>query len=109
MLITLGGEAPSRRLLIAISGPQLNSVSAQAARMIAALGAAALDHSASMIASASASGTTPGAPQLFTPLADGGWIWLTVPPSNASRPNLLRKVVQSSVVETSLSSTTAMV
>jgi len=48
-------------------------VSAQAAISMAALGAAALAHSASRMASASLGAITPGAPQLFVPLDGAGW------------------------------------
>jgi hypothetical protein len=53
---------------IAIRPPNVVLVSAQLAISIAALGAAALAHSASRIASASLGDTTPGLLQLFVPL-----------------------------------------
>ena len=44
-----------------------------------ALGAAALAHSASRIASASFGAITPGLPQLLVPLGGAGWSVLIVP------------------------------
>src|SRR5580704_16788037 len=68
-----GGVPPLRRFWIAIKPPKLTLVSAQAAISIAALGAEALAHSASRIASASFGAKTPGATQLLMPPEGAGW------------------------------------
>ena len=67
---------------------------AQAATSIAAFGAAALDHSASRVASMS-SAVTPGSEQLELPLGGAGWIVLNDPEVYLVKPNALRKVFQS--------------
>ena len=70
---------------------------------IAALGAAALAHSASSIASPS-SPLTPGSLQLVGPEGGAGWTVVNEEPAKADRPNVERKVVQSAVVKRLVSS-----
>jgi hypothetical protein len=60
------------RFCIAINPPNVVPESAQVAITIAALGAAALAHSASSIASASLGAITPGETQLLVPLVGAG-------------------------------------
>ena len=60
------------RFWIAIRPPNVVVVSAQAAISMAALGADALAHSASRMASASLGAKAPGAPQLLGPEGDAG-------------------------------------
>src|SRR5271170_5331767 len=83
--------------------PGVVSVSAQVAISIAALGADALAHSASNIASNSAPLSTPGSVQL------AGCTCETDPPVNEERPNVERKVLQSLSAKTSVSSITTIV
>src|SRR5256885_14373196 len=88
----------------AINPPNVMVVSAQLAITIAALGAAALAHSASRIASASLGATIPGFLQLL-PLP--GAIGCTVanePEVYFERPSLDRNVLQSAALNTSVSS-----
>ena len=68
-----GGVLALIRFWIAIRPPKVVLVSAHAAITIAALGAEALAHSASRIASASLGETTPGLAQLLLPLDGAGW------------------------------------
>ncbi len=62
----------------AIKPPKVVAVSAQAAISMAALGAEALAHSASKMASASLGEITPGAPQLFPGCEGGAGGWTCV-------------------------------
>src|SRR5208282_3937115 len=82
--------------------------SAHEASSMAALGAAALEYSASRIASPS-SPFTPGSVQLFVPVGGAGWICVNEPSVYVERPNVDRNVVQSAVLKTSVSSTTTIV
>jgi hypothetical protein len=84
-------------------------VSAQEAINIAALGAAALAHSASKIASASLGANAPGLVQLLGPLDGAGCTIENEPAVYVERPNVLRKVLQSDVLNTSVSSISTMV
>ncbi len=77
--------------------------------MMVALGAAALAHSASRIASASFGAITPGEPQLFCPFGGAGWTALIVPAVYLERPRAERKELQSERVKTSVSSMSAIV
>jgi hypothetical protein len=61
------------RFWSAIRPPNVVVVAAQDAISMAALGAAALAHSASRIASASFGAMTPGLLQLLAPLEGAGW------------------------------------
>src|ERR1700687_5900731 len=65
LMIEGGGVLALMRFWMAIRPPKVVLVSAQAAISMAALGADALAHSASRMASASLGATTPGAAQLF--------------------------------------------
>src|ERR1700685_3453792 len=107
MLIIPGGLLSLTRFWVAIMIPDV-VVSAQAPTTMAALGAAALDHSASRIASMS-SGFTSGSSQLLVPLGGAGCTVASDPAVYWDRPNVLRKVVQSSELNKSVSSITAMV
>jgi len=60
-----GGVVALIRFWMAIKPPKVVLVSAQAAMRMEALGAEALAHSASRMASASLGEMTPGEPQLF--------------------------------------------
>ncbi len=68
-----GGVLASIKFCKAIKPPKVVVVSAHDAIRIVALGAAALAHSASRIASASFDGMTPGLAQLLGPLKGAGW------------------------------------
>jgi len=57
---------------------ELESVSPQLAKTMAALGAAAVDHSTSMVAS-TRSPVVPGSEQLLGPEGGGGWIVVSEP------------------------------
>src|SRR5271168_906661 len=108
MLIIAGGVLLSlNRFWIAIRPPNVE-VSPHEASTIAALGAAALEYSASRIASSS-SPFVPGLLQLFEPLPGAGWICVNDAPVNDERPNTERNEVQSAVVKTFVSSTTTIV
>ena len=74
-----GGALELIKFCAAIRPPKVVPVSAQEAITIAALGAAALAHSASRIASASLGAMTPGLLQLFRPLGGAGWTVLKDP------------------------------
>src|SRR6516162_9666476 len=105
MLRRAGGEAGAfSRFSRAIKPPKVVVVSAQAAITTAALGAAALAHSASRIASASLGAMTPGAPQLFAPPGGAGWREVKEAVVYAERPKVERKVFQSAALKTSVSS-----
>ncbi len=75
MLTILGGFELLIRFCSAIKPPNVVRVSAQEASSIAALGAAALAHSASRMASKSSPTTSPGLLQL-----EPGWTWLKLAP-----------------------------
>src|SRR5208282_1151938 len=98
MLMTAGGVLlAARRFCMAIKPPKVN-VSVHEASSMAALGAAALAYSASMIASPS-SPFTPGSVQLLGPTGGAGWICVNEPLGNDDeRPNVDRNVVQSAVL-----------
>ena len=68
-----GGVLALIRFSMAIKPPNVVPLSAHAAISIAALGAEALAHSASRMASASLGAMTPGAAQLLVPLEGAGW------------------------------------
>src|SRR5262249_34537177 len=108
MLMMAGGLAALTILRMASITPKLVAVSAHEATTIAALGAAALAHSASRVTSALNSGTTPGSRQLFPP-GIWGWIVLKEPRLYPDRPRVERKVVQSLLSNILVSSTTTMV
>src|ERR1700677_5153229 len=93
MLTIPGGVLSFTKFSPAISRPDV-AVLAQAATITAASGAAALAHSASSIASTS-SEFTPGAMQLFVPLAGAGCSVTSDPEVYCESPKALRKVVQS--------------
>src|ERR1035437_9976765 len=97
MLTSAGGvPLPFRRFCSAIRPPKV-SVSVHEASTMAALGAAALEYSASTIASLS-SPFPPGSGLLFEPLGGGGWICVIEPSAYDERPNTERNDVQSAVV-----------
>src|SRR5215468_355439 len=98
MLTIAGGVAPLIRFSRAISPPNVVLVSAQAAIWIAALGAAALAHSASRMASASFGAKTPGALQLLVPLDGDGCTDEKDAPEYDANPKADRKVFQSFAV-----------
>src|SRR5215470_15126440 len=103
LMIDGGALLPLIKFCIAMRPPKVVCVSAQAAITIAALGAAALAHSASKIASASLGAITPGAPQLL-PGGDGGaggWICANEAELYPSSPNVERNVLQSDALKTS--------
>src|SRR5215475_4688388 len=105
MLIMDGGVLlPLIRFCIAMSPPKVVGVSEQAAITIAALGAEALAHSASNIASASLGAITPGAPQLLEGCEGGagGWVCVNEPDAKPSSPNVERNVLQSAALKTSV-------
>src|SRR6202022_2018945 len=92
-----------------MSPPNVIVVSAQVAIKIEALGAAALAHSASRIASVSLGAITPGLRQLFTPVGGAGYMVLNEPELYFERPKVERKVFQSVALKMSVSSMTATV
>jgi len=108
LMIEGGGVAPFMRFSSAIKPPKVVEVSAQAAISMEALGADALAHSASRIASASFGEMTPGVPQLFGPPEGAGWTCINEAVYPA-RPKVERKVLQSEEVNTSVSSINTMV
>src|SRR5215472_3469255 len=91
--------------------PKVVVVSAQAAISMAALGAEALAHSASRMASASLGEITPGAPQLLPGCEGGagGWSWVKEAEVYPERPKVERNVLQSAAVKTSVSSISTIV
>src|ERR1700693_1876797 len=109
MLTIEGGVLELTMFCIAINPPKVIRVLPQAATTMAALGAAALAHSASRIASPSSPATIPGAEQLLSPLAGVGCTVVRDPPLYWFSPNVLRKVSQSAELYRSVSSITAMV
>jgi len=78
LMIEGGGVLALMRFWMAIRPPKVVLVSAQAAISMAALGADALAHSASRMASASLGATTPGAAQLFPGCEGGAGGWTCV-------------------------------
>src|SRR5215813_8056835 len=107
MLIMDGGVLlPLIRFCIAMSPPKVVGVSEQAAITIAALGAEALAHSASRIASASLGAKTPGAPQLLEGWGGGagGWTCVNEAEVYPSSPKVERNLLQSPALKTSVSS-----
>src|ERR1035438_4733728 len=97
MLTSAGGGLLSfRRFCSAIRPPKV-PVSTHEASTMAALGAAALAYSASMIASLS-SPSAPGSEHLFEPLGGAGWICVNEPSVYDERPNTERNDAQSAVV-----------
>src|SRR5262245_31463669 len=109
MLTMEGGALLLIRFCKAMRPPKVVLVSAQAAICMDALGAAALAHSASRIASASFGAKTPGGLQLFMPLEGAGCTEEKEAPEYADRPRTERKVFQSFEVKTSVSSIRVMV
>src|SRR5262244_755489 len=109
MLTIDGGALLLIRFCSAINPPKVVVVSLHAAIWTFALGAAALAHSASRIASASFGATTPGGTQLFEPLVGAGCTEENVAPEYADNPSTLRKVFQSFWLNTSVSSIKVMV
>ena len=73
MLTRAGGVPLSLSKFCSAMKPPKFVVSVQEANTIAALGAAALDHSASMMASLSSPPFTPGSMQLVDPVRGAGW------------------------------------
>src|SRR5580658_4810894 len=107
MLMIDGGAVPFTRFCTAINPPKVTRESAQAATMMAALGAAALAHSASRIASPSSPATIPGLPQLLVPAV--GCSVVNEPEVYCDSPNVLRNVSQSAELYRFVSSITAIV
>src|ERR1700733_2903709 len=98
-----GGLPAEIKFCNAISPPKVDA-SVQDASSIAALGAAALAYSASKIASPSFPTSTPGLLQLLP-----GCTCVNDPDVYPDKPNVDRKVVQSAVLYTFVSSSTAIV
>src|ERR1700739_4290213 len=110
LMIDGGGVLALIKFWIAISPPNVLPVSAHAAISIAALGAAALAHSASRIASASFGATTPGALQLLACGAGAaGCTCVNEAPPYPERPKVSRNVFQSEALKTSVSSISTIV
>src|SRR2546428_7310694 len=112
MLMMAGGRVVALiKFWTAIRPPNVVVVSAQAAISMAALGAEALAHSASRIASASLGATTPVAPQLLEGCEEdtGGCTCMNEAEVYPERPKVARKVLQSEAVKTSVSSIRTMV
>src|SRR5229473_8700172 len=110
LMIAGGGLLALMRFWMAIRPPKVVVVSAHAAISIAALGAAALAHSASRMASASLGATTPGAPQLLACGAGaGGCTCVNEAEPYPDRPKVWRKLLQSEARKTSVSSISTMV
>src|SRR5262249_4348367 len=107
MLMMASGPALALiKFWIAMRPPKVVLVSAQAAITIAALGAEALAHSASRIASASLGAKTPGAPQLLEGWdgGAGGWTCVNEADVYPSSPKVERNLLQSPALKTSVSS-----
>ena len=96
MLTTAGGALLAKRFWSAIKPPKV-AVVPQDTSSMAALGAAALAHSTSRVASPS-SPVIPGSMQLLGPLTGEGWLCVSEPFVYCDRPNVVRKFVQSSVL-----------
>src|SRR5713101_1151849 len=111
LMMAGGGVAALIRFWMAIRPPKVVVVSAQAAISMAALGAEALAHSASKMASASSGAMTPGAPQLLEGCEGGagGCTCVNEAEVNPARPRVERKVLQSEALNTSVSSISTMV
>src|SRR5271168_1142083 len=105
-MLTMAGGVPWALMMFckAIRPPKVE-VSVQEASSMAALGAAAVAYSASRMASPS-SPLVPGLEQLLVPLGGAGWTCVKEPPVKLERPKVERKVVQSAVVKTLVSSMT---
>src|SRR5882724_2260022 len=99
-----GGFAEFTTFAMAMNPPKVVRVLPHAATTMAALGAAALAHSASRIASLSSPATTPGARQLFDPLAGAGCTVVSDPPVYCESPKVDRNVSQSAELYRSVSS-----
>src|ERR1700751_1431462 len=108
MLTMAGGALLLIKFWSAINPPNVVLVSAQAAIWMAALGAGALAHSASRMASASFGAKPPGASQLLVPLVGAGCTDENEAPEYADRPSTDRNVFQSFAVNTSVSSISVM-
>src|SRR5262249_45873064 len=112
MLMMASGPALALiKFWIAMRPPKVVLVSLHEAISIAALGAEALAHSASRIASASLGAITPGAAQLLEGCADGagGWTWVNEAEVYPDSPNVERKVLQSAALKTSQASLSTIV
>src|SRR5260370_32666049 len=112
MLMIEGGRVLALiKCWMAIRPPNVVLVSAQAAISMAALGASALAHSASRIASASLGANTPGGAQLLagSEAGAGGWTCVNEAEALPERPKVWRKVLQSEALKTSVSSISTMV
>src|SRR5689334_22102844 len=110
MLMMAGGWLLALiRFCTAIRPPNVVLVSAQVAITMAAFGAEALAHSASRMASASFGAMTPGGEQLLGPVEGAGCTVVKEPEEYAERPSVERKVFQSAVLKTSVSSMTTIV
>src|SRR5271156_6679680 len=108
MLTIAGGVALSlSKFCSAIKPPKLEP-SLHDANSMAALGAAALAYSASRIASTS-SPLVPGLVQLFVPVGGAGCTCVNEPEAKFESPRVERKVVQSAVAYTLVSSITTTV
>src|ERR1700683_1765731 len=103
MLTIACGLFPEIKFCSAINPPNVD-VSVHDANSIAALGAAALAYSASRIASPSLPTSTPGLLQLLP-----GCTCVNDPEEYPDKPNVDRNVVQSAVLYTFVSSSTAIV
>src|SRR5437660_1530873 len=106
MLMIAGGWALALIIFCnAIRPPKVMVVSAHEAITIEALGAAALAHSPSRIASASLGATIPGLRQLLFMVPGGaGCIEMNEPEVYLERPNLERNAFQSAALKMSVSS-----
>src|SRR5215471_6430359 len=109
MLMIAGGGVPALiKFCMAIRPPNVVVVSAHVAITMAAIGAAALAHPASRIASASFGEITTGLTQFFVP-AEGGLTTVKEPDVYPDKPKVERKVSQSLALNTSVSSMTTIV
>src|SRR5579862_775261 len=104
-----GGVLALIKFCRAINPPKVVVESAHEAIRIVALGAAALAHSASRMASASFGGTTPGLAQLLGPFKGAGWTVEKDAELYLERPNFERNVVQSELLNTFVSSISTIV
>src|SRR5580704_19324861 len=104
-MLTIDGGLPAFSKFCSAMSPPNVEVSAQDANSIAAFGAAALEYSASRMASPS-SPFIPGFVQLF---AKFGCTCVKLPPLYPESPNVERNVLQSAVENTLVSSITTIV
>src|SRR5260370_35095463 len=97
LMMAGGGVLALIRFWMAIRPPKVVVVFAQAAISMAALGAEALAHSASRMASASSGAMIPGARQLLEGCEGGagGWACVKEAEGYPARPKGERKVLQS--------------